>query len=231
MVVKTTTIVVDSTSLRPGQVTFFSSVLTSVRNVRSSTAFRGSHPRGPPIQPGAPEPVPPSSPLSIFLASATAMSRRTSFTGSCGRPGGTRTPNPRFWRPVLHQLSYWPSLGWRSPRRAQRSRRARGSGLQTRPHAHQQALSLPLPLLRLFVGRVLATEAAVLGQLQPLGCLLLVLGRGVVPPLAIGALEDDVVSHSPLPRPEPRAARADAAPSARSPEGQLHIVYLCRLIA
>src|SRR6266702_3108023 len=26
-----------------------------------------------------------------------------------GRPGGTRTPNPRFWRPVLHQLSYWPS--------------------------------------------------------------------------------------------------------------------------
>src|SRR5262249_4921612 len=27
-----------------------------------------------------------------------------------GRPGGTRTPNPRFWRPVLHQLSYWPVL-------------------------------------------------------------------------------------------------------------------------
>src|SRR5712691_13134624 len=23
-----------------------------------------------------------------------------------GRSGGARTPNPRFWRPVLHQLSY-----------------------------------------------------------------------------------------------------------------------------
>src|SRR5438477_1995656 len=27
-----------------------------------------------------------------------------------GRPGGNRTPNPRFWRPVLCQLSYWPLL-------------------------------------------------------------------------------------------------------------------------
>src|SRR5262249_36900917 len=26
-----------------------------------------------------------------------------------GRPGGNRTPNPRFWRPVLCQLSYWPT--------------------------------------------------------------------------------------------------------------------------
>src|SRR5436190_10552067 len=25
-----------------------------------------------------------------------------------GRPGGTRTPNSRFWRPVLYQLNYWP---------------------------------------------------------------------------------------------------------------------------
>src|SRR5688572_4174417 len=28
------------------------------------------------------------------------------FTG--GRPGGNRTPNLRFWRPPLCQLSYWP---------------------------------------------------------------------------------------------------------------------------
>src|SRR5690625_133757 len=28
-----------------------------------------------------------------------------------GRPGGTRTPNPRFWRPVLYQLNYWPVQG------------------------------------------------------------------------------------------------------------------------
>src|SRR5712691_5338961 len=25
-----------------------------------------------------------------------------------GRSGGARTPNPRFWRPVLYQLSYTP---------------------------------------------------------------------------------------------------------------------------
>jgi hypothetical protein len=25
-----------------------------------------------------------------------------------GRPGGPRTPNLRFWRPLLCQLSYWP---------------------------------------------------------------------------------------------------------------------------
>ena len=30
-----------------------------------------------------------------------------------GRPGGNRTPNPRFWRPVLCQLSYWPNPVWR----------------------------------------------------------------------------------------------------------------------
>jgi hypothetical protein len=30
------------------------------------------------------------------------------------RPGGNRTPNPRFWRPVLYQLSYGPSTSARS---------------------------------------------------------------------------------------------------------------------
>ncbi len=29
---------------------------------------------------------------------------------SAGRPGGTRTPNLRFWRPLLCQLSYWPFI-------------------------------------------------------------------------------------------------------------------------
>ena len=28
------------------------------------------------------------------------------------RPGGNRTPNPRFWRPVLYQLSYGPTALW-----------------------------------------------------------------------------------------------------------------------
>src|SRR6266849_4318502 len=27
-----------------------------------------------------------------------------------GRPGGTRTPNMRFWRPPLYPCSYWPRL-------------------------------------------------------------------------------------------------------------------------
>src|SRR6266853_6539405 len=27
-----------------------------------------------------------------------------------GRPGGTRTPNMRFWRPPLYHWSYWPLL-------------------------------------------------------------------------------------------------------------------------
>src|SRR5215813_747266 len=30
--------------------------------------------------------------------------------GELGRPGGNRTPNLRFWRPSLCQLSYWPKL-------------------------------------------------------------------------------------------------------------------------
>src|SRR5215218_5827055 len=40
--------------------------------------------------------------------------RRRSIVEGCGRPGGTRTPNHRFWRPGLYQLSYWP-LGVGAP--------------------------------------------------------------------------------------------------------------------
>src|SRR3989338_6165102 len=32
-----------------------------------------------------------------------------------GRPGGFRTPNTRFWRPILYQLSYWPKT-WKGRR-------------------------------------------------------------------------------------------------------------------
>ncbi len=31
------------------------------------------------------------------------------FSGRNGRSGEARTPNPRFWRPVLYQLSYTPT--------------------------------------------------------------------------------------------------------------------------
>ncbi len=34
--------------------------------------------------------------------------RDTTSLGKTGRPGGNRTPNLRFWRPLLCQLSYWP---------------------------------------------------------------------------------------------------------------------------
>src|SRR5580692_442162 len=34
----------------------------------------------------------------------------SSVMSTDGRPGGNRTPNLRFWRPPLCQLSYWPAL-------------------------------------------------------------------------------------------------------------------------
>ncbi len=38
--------------------------------------------------------------------------------GEAGRPGGNRTPNLRFWRPLLCQLSYWPVSDARNPLQA-----------------------------------------------------------------------------------------------------------------
>src|SRR6185312_6627508 len=40
----------------------------------------------------------------VFLLSGTAVFASRSRIGT---PGGTRTPNLRFWRPLLCQLSYW----------------------------------------------------------------------------------------------------------------------------
>jgi hypothetical protein len=82
-----------------------------------------------------------------------------------GRPGGTRTPNTRFWRPVLYQLSYWPTLA----------------------------------LLLLLVRRVLAAERTELAQLDPLGRLLLVLGRAVIATLALAARHLNDVAHDSVP--------------------------------
>ena len=88
-----------------------------------------------------------------------------------GRPGGNRTPNPRFWRPVLCQLSYWPTAA-----RIACPRKRRG-------------------LLLLFVRRVLPAESAVLVHLDSLGRLLLVLRRAVVAAFALAARQLDDVSH------------------------------------
>src|SRR6185503_4724408 len=46
---------------------------------------------------------------SILVSIPCAESVRYAPTppGEAGTPGGTRTPNLRFWRPLLYQLSYW----------------------------------------------------------------------------------------------------------------------------
>ena len=36
------------------------------------------------------------------------------FSSGTGRSGGARTPGPRFWRPMLYQLSYTPTVGMRA---------------------------------------------------------------------------------------------------------------------
>src|SRR6185437_6583445 len=49
----------------------------------------------------------PSFTLSAVPISGTLIS---SVMSNAGRPGGNRTPNLRFWRPPLCQLSYWPTF-------------------------------------------------------------------------------------------------------------------------
>src|SRR5438045_1012879 len=51
------------------------------------------------------------SPLDDSAATTTTRSHRAikSIRKQLHRPGGNRTPNRRFWRPVLYQLSYGPN--------------------------------------------------------------------------------------------------------------------------
>src|SRR5215831_16573858 len=45
----------------------------------------------------------------ISSSTAIAVLILSAISVSClGRPRGNRTPNLRFWRPTLCQLSYWP---------------------------------------------------------------------------------------------------------------------------
>src|SRR4029077_18979328 len=87
-----------------------------------------------------------------------------------GRPRGTRTPNLRFWRPLLCQLSYWP---------------------ERRKSVQKQTLARLFPLLGFPVDRVLAIVTAELLQFQLLRHGLLVLRRRIVSTFALGALERD----------------------------------------
>src|SRR5687767_14080448 len=111
-----------------------------------------------------PDPPSPPLPLCVLLPAP-----RVRLPPQSGRTGGNRTPNPRFWRPVLCQLSYCPSS-------------------QLRPIHNPQLLGLLVPC-------VLAAVPAVLAQLEPLGRLLLVLRRAVVPPFALVARQRNDVAH------------------------------------
>src|SRR6266702_6059782 len=84
-----------------------------------------------------------------------------------GRGGATRTPDPRFWRPLLYQLSYTPvPVGANSIRR------------------------LP-PLLGFLVGGVFPAPGAELLNLQPVRIVLLVLDGRVIAFLAGLTLQGD----------------------------------------
>ena len=88
MVVTMTTPVEPTTLFLSGQLTFPNSTLTSLINclvLSKNFIFLGKIP-------------------SLVILTAIVM---------IGRPGGTRTPNTRFWRPALYQLellAYIPSL-------------------------------------------------------------------------------------------------------------------------
>src|SRR5207244_13534857 len=88
--VRMTTTVVAYTSFCDGHVTRFSSLRTSLRN-RRMRSMR-----------------PPVASLTVSNVVVSAIFDLFVYPYRCGRPGGNRTPNPRFWRPVLCQLSYWP---------------------------------------------------------------------------------------------------------------------------
>src|SRR5579862_4330380 len=100
-----------------------------------------------------------------------------------GRAGGTRTPNRRFWRPVLYQLSYCPSPA-RAPVTASAAMGAEQPGYHRPRRASEAPNALPGPSRRpvtggrrpprrtaaggsagLFVQGVLAVPAAELGEL------------------------------------------------------------------
>src|SRR5690606_30366635 len=115
---------------RPGQVTRRISPRTSSMNVRARShqaagrLSRPSRPSSPAVLAGGGglrfEPFVASIVLgftALFLAGTRAGALPATLPApvpcallrsQTGRPRGNRTPNPRFWRPVLYQLSYWP---------------------------------------------------------------------------------------------------------------------------
>src|SRR5579864_6003079 len=186
--VRITTTVVAHTSRRVGHVTRANSLRTSVKNLRA----RPYHPTtcsGDSLR---------LSNMTLYRSPIRLRRLRPEMPRS-GRPGGNRTPSPRFWRPMLCQLSYWPLFDWRGPlhpaklparRGAQPPTPFRSLSLDQRGPLDPASLAALAPasaLFRFLVRRVLPAEAAILAQLQPFRTLAPVLGRAVVAALALGA--------------------------------------------
>src|SRR6266581_6375528 len=71
--------------------------------------------------PHRPRPIEPS--YTLYRDHRTSWRWHPHPTRRPGRSGGARTPNPRFWRPVLYQLSYTPNPNRQWPTNARIARR------------------------------------------------------------------------------------------------------------
>src|SRR5690606_33814027 len=83
-----------------------------------------------------------------------------------GRSGGTRTPGPRFWRPMLYQLSYTPSVpdkGQRAVSMPVSATLARG-GRMPDAHGHFKGRSLPSRLNRTVLSKQAGDGAGLIAQ-------------------------------------------------------------------
>src|SRR5262245_51419191 len=106
-----TTNVVAYTSFRLGHVTRPISLRTSARNRRERPHHPVTLSRARPPRDSCSSTV---AAFIVFGARGRSLKEPTPSDRPClpaqpGRTGGNRTPNPRFWRPVLCQLSYCPS--------------------------------------------------------------------------------------------------------------------------
>ena len=173
--VHTTTKVVAYTSFLDGHVTRSNSLRTCVRNVRDR-----SH------QPNVPTVIKSCFWSFIFRPCSTSETP-TQFSNFNGRPGGTRTPSPRFWRPVLYQLSYWPTI--RSP----------NSDKYIATKSQVVGNDQRLNLLRFPMDRMRSAPTAKFLKLQPIGCGSFVLSCTVVTPFTLVACQWDNFPHPSYP--------------------------------
>ena len=192
-----TTIVEFTTSWRFGQATFFSSARTSARYARGPmfSLLLGS--RAGPRACDRPRAACrcPASASAAWSVGSPGHALFWSCRAFWSRAGGTRTPNRRFWRPVLYQLSYCPP---RSRRGARRSRIA--AGRRTTPSRRPDAGARQRGEERRAAARARAMSTA-----------------AAVAPAAAARAPDRTDVGEPLPVSSDRiAVRSDASPSAAS---------------